>query len=47
MYQRRTESSLAYRRQFRRGGGSVRGLLSQRDAPFGDYREGDGGTGTG
>lgn len=34
-----TESSLAYRRQFRRDGGSVRDLLSQRDAPFQDYRE--------
>jgi enoyl-CoA hydratase len=35
-----TESSLAYRRQFRRDGGSVRELLSQRDRQFGDYREG-------
>ncbi|HJS87004.1 MAG TPA: enoyl-CoA hydratase-related protein [Acetobacteraceae bacterium] len=35
-----TESSLAYRRQFKRDGGSVRELLSQRDAPFRDYREG-------
>ena len=35
-----TESSLAYRRQFKRDGGSVRDLLSQRDAPFRDYREG-------
>lgn len=34
-----TEASLAYRRQFRRDGGSVRELLSQRDAPFRDYRE--------
>jgi enoyl-CoA hydratase len=34
-----TESSQAYRRQFRRDGGSVRDLLSQRDAPFQDYRE--------
>lgn len=34
-----TESSLAYRRQFRRDGGSVRDLLSQRDKQFGDYRE--------
>jgi enoyl-CoA hydratase len=33
-----TEPSLAYRRQFRRDGGSVRDLLSQRDAPFQDYR---------
>ena len=31
--------SLAYRQQFRRDGGSVRDLLSQRDAPFQDYRE--------
>jgi enoyl-CoA hydratase len=35
-----TESSLAYRRQFKRDGGTVRDLLSQRDKPFGDYREG-------
>lgn len=35
-----TEPSLAYRRQFKRDGGSVRDLLSQRDAAFGDYREG-------
>ena len=34
-----TEASLAYRRQFKRDGGSVRDLLSQRDAPFQDYRE--------
>jgi enoyl-CoA hydratase len=34
-----TEASLSYRRQFRRDGGSVRELLSQRDAPFRDYRE--------
>jgi enoyl-CoA hydratase len=34
-----TEPSLAYRRQFKRDGGSVRDLLSQRDAPFQDYRE--------
>lgn len=34
-----TESSLAYRRQFKRDGGSVRDLLSQRDAAFNDYRE--------
>ena len=34
-----TEASLAYRRQFKRDGASVRGLLSQRDAAFGDYRE--------
>ena len=34
-----TEPSLAYRRQFRRDGASVRDLLSQRDAPFQDYRE--------
>ena len=37
-----TESSLAYRRQFRRDGASVRDLLSQRDRAFGDYRERDG-----
>ena len=36
-----TEPSLAYRSQFKRDGGSVRGLLSQRDAPFQDYRERD------
>jgi enoyl-CoA hydratase len=36
-----TEASLAYRAQFRRDGGSVRELLSQRDAPFQDYRERD------
>ena len=36
-----TEPSLAYRRQFKRDGESVRGLLSQRDAPFQDYRERD------
>jgi enoyl-CoA hydratase len=34
-----TESSQAYRQQFKRDGGSVRTLLSQRDAPFQDYRE--------
>src|SRR5215472_5079438 len=34
-----TEPSLEYRRQFKRDGGSVRQLLSQRDAPFQDYRE--------
>ena len=34
-----TEASLAYRRQFKRDGASVRDLLSQRDAPFQDYRE--------
>ena len=34
-----TERSLAYRKQFKRDGGSVRELLSQRDAPFQDYRE--------
>lgn len=34
-----TEASLAYHRQFKREGGSVRDLLSQRDAPFQDYRE--------
>jgi enoyl-CoA hydratase len=37
-----TESSLAYRQQFRRDGASVRELLSQRDRAFGDYREKDG-----
>jgi enoyl-CoA hydratase len=36
-----TEPSLAYRQQFRRDGSSVRRLLSQRDAPFQDYRERD------
>ena len=36
-----TESSLAYRAQFKRDGSSVRDLLSQRDAPFNDYRERD------
>jgi enoyl-CoA hydratase len=35
-----TAASQAYRAQFRRDGASVRDLLSQRDAPFGDYREG-------
>lgn len=34
-----TESSLEYRKQFKRDGKSVSNLLSQRDAPFGDYRE--------
>src|SRR5215470_14821267 len=34
-----TEPSLEYRRQFKRDGGSVRDLLSRRDAPFQDYRE--------
>ena len=34
-----TEASLAYRAQFKRDGSSVRDLLSQRDAPFKDYRE--------
>jgi enoyl-CoA hydratase len=37
-----TESSRAYRAQFKRDGGSVRRVLSQRDAPFRDYREGGG-----
>ncbi len=37
-----TESSLNYRRQFRRDGSSVRDLLSQRDAPFKDYRTSSG-----
>jgi enoyl-CoA hydratase len=36
-----TQASLQYRAQFKRDGGSVRGLLSQRDAAFGDYRERD------
>jgi enoyl-CoA hydratase len=34
-----TAASLQYRAQFKRDGGSVRDLLSQRDAAFGDYRE--------
>ncbi len=34
-----TAASQAYRAQFKRDGGSVRELLSQRDAPFKDYRE--------
>jgi enoyl-CoA hydratase len=34
-----TEASLTCRRQFKREGSSVRDLLSQRDAPFQDYRE--------
>ena len=34
-----TEPSLAYRRGFKRDGGSVREQLSRRDAPFRDYRE--------
>jgi enoyl-CoA hydratase len=34
-----TKASLDYRAQFRRDGNSVRDLLSQRDAPFRDYRE--------
>ena len=34
-----TAASLQYRAQFKRDGGSVRELLSQRDAPFQDYRE--------
>jgi enoyl-CoA hydratase len=36
-----TAASLEYRAQFKRDGGSVRELLSQRDAAFGDYRERD------
>jgi enoyl-CoA hydratase len=36
-----TAASLQYRAQFKRDGGSVRDLLSQRDAAFGDYRERD------
>jgi len=34
-----TAASQAYRAQFKRDGASVRDLLSQRDAAFGDYRE--------
>jgi len=34
-----TAASQAYRAQFKRDGSSVRDLLSQRDAAFGDYRE--------
>lgn len=34
-----TEASKAYMGRFRRDGESVRGLLSERDAAFGDYRE--------
>ena len=34
-----TAASQAYRAQFKRDGSSVRDLLSQRDAPFKDYRE--------
>ncbi len=34
-----TDASLAYRRGFKRDGASVREQLSQRDAPFKDYRE--------
>jgi enoyl-CoA hydratase len=33
-----TAASQAYRAQFRRDGRSVRDLLTQRDAPFQDYR---------
>jgi len=33
-----TEPSLAYRRNFRRDGGSVREQLDRRDTTFGDYR---------
>jgi enoyl-CoA hydratase len=36
-----TAASQAYRAQFKRDGSSVRSLLSQRDAAFGDYRERD------
>ena len=36
-----TAASQAYRAQFKRDGGSVRELLSQRDKAFGDYRERD------
>lgn len=34
-----TEASKAYMSRFRRDGASVSGLLSERDAQFGDYRE--------
>lgn len=34
-----TESSQAYRGRFRRDGKSISHLLSERDGPFGDYRE--------
>ena len=34
-----TKASLDYRAQFKRDGGSVREVLSARDAAFGDYRE--------
>jgi len=37
-----TAASQAYRAQFKRDGRSVRDLLSQRDAPFKDYRTGAG-----
>ena len=36
-----TEPSKAYMSRFRRDGASVSGLLSERDAGFGDYRERD------
>jgi enoyl-CoA hydratase len=36
-----TEPSKAYMTRFRRDGASVSGLLSERDADFGDYRERD------
>ena len=36
-----TEPSKAYMSRFRRDGASVSGLLSERDAAFGDYRERD------
>ena len=36
-----TEPSKAYMSRFRRDGGSVGGLLSERDAGYGDYRERD------
>ena len=36
-----TVASQEYRAQFKRDGSSVRDLLSQRDAAFGDYRERD------
>jgi enoyl-CoA hydratase len=40
-----TGASVAYRARFKRDGGSVRDLLSERDAPFRDYRERDPGNG--
>jgi enoyl-CoA hydratase len=34
-----TESSMNYRKQFKRDGSSISAVFSQRDAPFKDYRE--------